>query len=178
MKHMKKIYTFGSSKAQRDAAIKNMANDLLMHEYIKTTKAKALAVRTFVDKLLSRFESGLNGERYLVSKLGDKRTIKKVIDVLIPRYKNDNFGFVQTYKLNTRPGDGAQMYKLILKGYKPTEKSKLKKVKGDQAKEETEGVEKKTKKPFGLNLSKSKTEKKAQVSNVVDKSKAKSRSGI
>ena len=62
-----------------------------------------------VEKLINRSKTGdLAARRRLLAYLFDKNATKKVLDVLVPRYKNKKSGFVRIYKLGTRLGDGAE----------------------------------------------------------------------
>jgi large subunit ribosomal protein L17 len=129
MKHVKKVHNFGSSKAQRDSALNNMAKDLIRNEFIRTTVAKARAVKAYVDGFISKAKKENVNKALLVSRLKDEALVNKVLSEFVPRFKDINGGYIEEYKIGFRSGDGAEMIKLMLKGYQPKVKSKLKKVK-------------------------------------------------
>lgn len=171
MKHLKKINNFGSSKGQRNAALNNLAKDLIKNEFMTTTVAKAKAVRAFVDGLISKAKSGMD-RRVFVSRLQDEVLTDKVYNILLARYKDISGGYIEEYKLGNRSGDGAQKIKLMLKGYTPKAKSKLKKVKKEES---TEKV--KSPKLSNKSVVQDSDVKKDQVS-ATTKQRAKSRSGL
>ena len=177
MKHKKKLNNFGSSKSQRNATLVNMAIELLTNEYMTTTKAKARATKSYVDQLIARSTDSLAGRRRLKSKLKHGPTIEKIFDTYKKRYTDVSSGFVESYKVGYRKGDGADMIKLMMKGYAPKTKSKLTKVKNVKT-DDTDKNKKETKPKKRSVFGGNRDAKKSQVASTTDKSKAKSRSGI
>ena len=95
--------------AYRKSLLRNLATSLILYERITTTTAKAKETKSVVEKLINRSKTGdLAARRRLLAYLFDKNATKKVLDVLVPRYKNKKSGFVRIYKLGTRLGDGAE----------------------------------------------------------------------
>jgi large subunit ribosomal protein L17 len=173
MKHVKKINNFGSSKGQRNAALNNLAKDLIKNEFVRTTVAKARAVRAYVDSFISKAKVKGFNKSLLVARLKDEVLVNKVLDTLVPRFKDLTGGYIEEYKIGPRSGDGAEMIKLMFKGFEPKSNSKLKKVKKDSTKESKQT---KTSLTSKANL-KSEDNKKDQVA-VATKQRAKSRSGL
>ncbi|OGY88589.1 MAG: 50S ribosomal protein L17 [Candidatus Komeilibacteria bacterium RIFCSPLOWO2_01_FULL_45_10] len=110
MRHRKKKIVLDRKKAPRVALLKNLACQLILYEKIKTTAGKARVLRPLVEKLISRGKIGTLASRRLVaSRLPIKSAVKKVFEVLGPRYKERPGGYLRIIKLNPRQGDGAKM---------------------------------------------------------------------
>lgn len=104
----------------RQSLLRNLATSLILYEEIKTTKAKAREVKRIVEKLISRTKkdkSPLNARRYLLGYFFDKNATKKMFEVIIPRFKKVDSGFVKIIRLGSRLGDGAEM--VVLKIAEP-----------------------------------------------------------
>ena len=88
----------------------NMAQALIKHEQITTTLPKAKDLRPVVEKLVTLGKRGdLHARRIAISRLRDADLVKKLIDVLGPRYKARNGGYTRIMKAGFRPGDNAAM---------------------------------------------------------------------
>ena len=110
MRHRKKKIILDRKKAPREAMIKNMAASLILYEKIKTTPAKAKAVRALVERLITRGKKNdLAARRYLIKYLPVENAIKKTLEVLSPKYKERPGGCTRIVKLGPRKGDGAEM---------------------------------------------------------------------
>lgn len=95
--------------AYRKSLKRNLATSLVLYERITTTTAKAKETKSVVERLINRSKTGdLAARRRLLAYLFDEKATKKVLEVLVPRYKNKKSGFVRIYKLGTRLGDGAE----------------------------------------------------------------------
>jgi large subunit ribosomal protein L17 len=82
--------------------------DLLRHESVKTTQAKAWEIRRLAEKVISRGKAGTLSQRRLAAAfLTDEAVVKKLFDELGPRYKSRPGGFTRILKVGTRKGDGA-----------------------------------------------------------------------
>jgi large subunit ribosomal protein L17 len=107
----------GVTSSHKKAMLRNLATQLLLHEKIETTLPKAKELVSYCEKLLTKAkEEDLNAIRALSSKINSKDVVKKVFDVLVPRYKNRNGGYTQILKAGTRRGDSASIaiVKLIM----------------------------------------------------------------
>jgi len=94
----------------RKAMFANMAQALIKHEQITTTLPKAKDLRPVVEKLITLGKRGdLHARRQAISRLRDADLVKKLIDVLGPRYKTRNGGYLRVMKAGFRPGDNAPM---------------------------------------------------------------------
>ena len=95
--------------------LKNLASSVLIYEKVKTTQAKAKAVKPFVEKLISAAKIGdLTARRKLIEALPQKMAIKKAMEVLGARYKERAGGYTRIVKLGRRQGDGAEMVQIEL----------------------------------------------------------------
>jgi large subunit ribosomal protein L17 len=108
-KKKKKILSRGDAK-QRRSIVKNMAASLILHEKIKTTLNKARVIRPIVEKMVGRAKvDNLTNRRLLLAKLPAKNAVKKMFELIGPRYKERNGGYLRIIKTEPRKGDGAKM---------------------------------------------------------------------
>jgi large subunit ribosomal protein L17 len=108
MRHRKNKITLDRKAGPRKALIKNLAESLVLHEHLTTTKAKAKVARSTVEKLITIAKKGtLAARRDLLSKLADKAATEKLMAVYGPRYKDRNGGYTRLTTLPPRKGDGA-----------------------------------------------------------------------
>lgn len=109
MKKRKKGRKLSRKRDQRRALLKSLARELLLKEKIKTTKAKAKELRSFVECFIERAkEKTLANVRYLRRFFG-KDVVKKLFNELGPRYKERKGGYTRILKLGQRKSDGAEM---------------------------------------------------------------------
>ena len=113
MRHRKKVNSLSRDKDHRKALIKNLAESVILHESITTTLAKAKAVKPYVERLITRAKKNdLTTYRYLLQRLPTQNSAKKALEVLGPRYKDRQGGYLRIIKLPARKGDGAKMAKI------------------------------------------------------------------
>ena len=94
----------------RKALFANMAGSLIEHEQIKTTLPKAKELKRIIDKLITLGKAGdLHARRNAASRLKQDQHVKKLFDVLGPRYKDRNGGYCRVLKAGFRYGDMAPM---------------------------------------------------------------------
>lgn len=103
----------------RKSLVRNLATSLILYEEIETTSAKAKAVKPVVEHLINFAKKNiaknpLIARRRLLSELFDEKAVKKTIEVLVPRYKKIDSGFIKSIKNRKRVGDSAEMTILIL----------------------------------------------------------------
>jgi len=97
-------------KAPRQSLMRNLVTSLVLYERIKTTTSKAKELKPVIEHLITiAKKNDLNSRRALLRYLFDKNAVKKMIEILVPRYAKLNSGFVKTYKLGYRAGDGAEI---------------------------------------------------------------------
>ncbi len=106
MRHGKLGRRFGRQPGHRAAMFSNMAAALIKHEQIVTTLPKAKDLKRVVDKYITLAKRGdLNSRRIAASRLRDEDQVKKLFDVLAPRYKNRAGGYTRVLKAGFRYGD-------------------------------------------------------------------------
>jgi large subunit ribosomal protein L17 len=111
MRHHNSNRKFGLGKMERRALLHSLALNLIMREKIKTSLPKAKELRPFIEKLITRAKRGdLATRRLIISKLLNRRSeVKKLFDVLAPRYSETKGGYTRILKLGARKSDGAPM---------------------------------------------------------------------
>ena len=99
----------GRTNKHRRSMLANLTRDVIMNERIQTTETRAKEVRKLVDKMISYGKDGsLVARRKALAFLhNDKEAVKKVFDVLAPRYATRNGGYTRILKLDERKGDDA-----------------------------------------------------------------------
>lgn len=94
----------------RNAMFRNMAAALIKHEQIITTVAKAKELRPYVEKLVTLAKrGGLSNRRLAHARLLDETQLKKLFDVLAPRYADRDGGYTRIIKAGVRASDAASM---------------------------------------------------------------------
>lgn len=105
----------GRNSAQRKTLFRGLVTQVLQHERIETTEAKAKAVRGDVEKIIGYAKRGdLHSRRLALQTVHDKKVVAKLFDKLGPRYKDRNGGYTRIIKLGPRKGDAAEMVLLEL----------------------------------------------------------------
>lgn len=103
-------------KDYRRSLVRNLATSLILYEKIKTSPAKAKAVKPVVERMLILAKKNdLVSRRRILGYFFDKQAAAKIFDVLGPRYKNISTGFIKSYRLPPRLGDGSAQILLQLK---------------------------------------------------------------
>ena len=98
------------TSAHRAAMFRNMAADLIKHEQITTTVAKAKELRPYVEKLVTLAKKGgLSNRRLAYSRLMDETQLVKLFDVIAPRYADRNGGYCRVIKAGIRMSDASPM---------------------------------------------------------------------
>lgn len=109
MRHQKKGKILDRKIGPRRALIKNLAQSIVLYEKVTTTLAKAKAVRAYVERLVTLAKTPtLANRRLLLKRLPTELPVKKLIDVLGPRYADRKGGYLRITKLGVRVGDGGK----------------------------------------------------------------------
>lgn len=128
MRHRKARYKLGMRTPQREAMLRNMVTSLLEHESIITTDARAKALRSLADKMITLGKRGdLHARRQALGVVCSEKVTHRLFDEIAPRYAKREGGYVRVIKVGTRPGDGAALSVVELVE-KQQEKSKKKKI--------------------------------------------------
>lgn len=115
MRHGRVSQRFDRPTDHRLAMFRNMVTELLRHEQIKTTEAKAKAIRPLAEKMITLGKSGsIPARRRVLGYVYDKDVAKKLFDELGPRYKARAGGYTRIIRLGPRLGDGAPVVQVEL----------------------------------------------------------------
>lgn len=110
MGHLDKVKKLGRTKPHREAMLANMAMSLFLHHQIRTTDAKAKALRPVVDRILTKAREGtLSSKRKVAETVHVKHVFKKLFTDIVPNLDERTSGFTRVVKLGVRRGDGAPM---------------------------------------------------------------------
>ncbi len=111
----------GRPSGQRQALFRNLVTDLLRHGRIRTTEAKAKAIRADAERIITIAKRGLREESYALharrltaARLNDPMVTKRLFDEIAPTFENRPGGYTRIMKLGPRRGDGAEMVILEL----------------------------------------------------------------
>jgi large subunit ribosomal protein L17 len=116
MRHQKQRHKLSRDTAHRKALLANLSKELIEHERIETTVAKAKAVKPEVEKLITLARRGdLHARRQALSALGqDKFAVYKLFEEIAPRYSERPGGYTRILKLGPRKSDSTEMALLEL----------------------------------------------------------------
>ena len=121
MRHGKKFNHLGRKAAHRKAMLSNMACSLIEHKRIKTTLAKAKALRVYVEPLITKSKNDTTHSRRTVfSYLKQKEAITELFGDIATKVSDRPGGYTRIIKLNNRLGDNAQMAYIELVDYNET----------------------------------------------------------
>jgi large subunit ribosomal protein L17 len=110
MKHGRKIVKLQRKQDHRDALLMNLACSLIEHRRIRTTLAKAKALRPYVEKLVTHGKTGtLHARRTALSTLRHKDSVKKLFEEIAVASKDRAGGYTRITKLGQRRTDSAPM---------------------------------------------------------------------
>jgi large subunit ribosomal protein L17 len=122
MRHNVSGYKLGRTSGARVALRRNLMRQLLTHERVRTTRAKAAAIRGEAERIITIARKSASGtdaqkvaaRRRVVARLGNNQMIKRVFDEIAPRFANRNGGYTRMIKLGPRLGDSAEIVILEL----------------------------------------------------------------
>ncbi|MBA3421819.1 MAG: 50S ribosomal protein L17 [Thermoleophilaceae bacterium] len=111
MRHKKTRHKLSRDSAHRKALLMNLSREVIDHERIRTTHAKAKALRPEVEKLITLAKRGdLHARRQAMAALGqDKFVVYKLFEEVAPRYSERPGGYTRILKLGPRPSDATEM---------------------------------------------------------------------
>jgi len=115
LRHGDKVKKLGRTAQHRLALMRNLITSLFEHERIRTTLAKAKESRRFADRMITfALKNTLAARREVGRDIHDKTVLKKLFDVIGPRFVGRPGGFTRVLRLGPREGDGAEMALLEL----------------------------------------------------------------
>lgn len=104
-----KRYKLGRKKSHREALLRNLASDLVEHGRVKTTLAKAKALRPAVERMVTKARRAQSGDVRELSRLFSSPAIlKKMLSEIGPSFKSRPGGYTRILKLGRRGGDSAE----------------------------------------------------------------------
>jgi large subunit ribosomal protein L17 len=110
MRHQKKTIKLGRTAEHRKALLANQVCSLIEHQRIKTTLAKAKAVRPLAERMVTLGKNGsIHARRTALAALRQKNAVKKLFDDIAPRSAERNGGYTRIVKLGQRKSDSAPM---------------------------------------------------------------------
>jgi large subunit ribosomal protein L17 len=108
MRHRVAGRQLGRDKSGRKALFRSLVTELLRHERIETTEAKAKAIRGDAEKLITLAKRGdVHARRIAAETILDPKVTKKLFETLGPRYKERAGGYTRVFKVGPRLGDAA-----------------------------------------------------------------------
>ena len=154
MRHQNKTVKLGRTAEHRKALLANQVCSLIEHQRIKTTLAKAKAVRPLAEKMVTLGKNGsLHARRTALAVLRQKSAVKKLFDDIAPRSASRNGGYTRIVKLGARKSDSAPVAFIewvdapqVVDEPAPEEKGKKTKGKKPTAADSETKAEKKSKK--------------------------------
>ncbi len=115
MRHRMAGRRLGRSSTHRRALYRNQVTDLLRHEKLVTTEAKAKEVRSLTERMITLGKKGdLSHRRRALAFIFDTGVVKKLFDEIAPRYEERAGGYTRLTKLGPRKGDMAPMAQVEL----------------------------------------------------------------
>ncbi len=110
MRHRKGGRALSRSRSHRAALVRNQVTELLRHEAIVTTEAKAKTIRPVAERMITLGKRGdLHARRQAAAVLTDRKVLRTLFNDIAPRFSTRNGGYTRIIKLGPRRGDGAQM---------------------------------------------------------------------
>lgn len=110
MRHGKKVNHLGRTASHRKSMLSNMASSLILHKRITTTVAKAKALRTFVEPLLTKSkEDSTHNRRTVFSYLQNKDVVSELFRTVAPKIADRPGGYTRIIRTGYRLGDNAEM---------------------------------------------------------------------
>ncbi len=111
---------FGRHTDERLALFRNMVADLLLHEKIRTTEAKAKETKGMAERIITLGKRGdLAARRQALATIGHPDIVEKVFKDIAPRYANRPGGYIRIMKIGFRKGDAAPLVQMELVGSEP-----------------------------------------------------------
>jgi len=115
MRHGNKNNNLSRTSSHRRALMMNLGCQLIMHKRITTTLAKAKALRTYIEPLITKTkknetkEAIIHNHRLVFSYLNDKEAVKELFTVVAPKISSRPGGYTRVIKLGARTGDNAEL---------------------------------------------------------------------
>jgi large subunit ribosomal protein L17 len=114
MRHRNSGTVLDRKAAPRQALLRGLAQSIVLYEKVQTTEAKAKAVKPIVERLVTKGKTSTLATRRNLLSFFEQRDlpVKKILEVLSPRYSSRAGGYTRISKIGARKGDGAQMVQI------------------------------------------------------------------
>lgn len=113
MRHKCQKVTLGREKSPREALFRNQAESLILYGSIRTTEAKAKALRSIIEPLITKARKNtLAARREVMKVLYTEEAIKKLFTEIAPKYKDRQGGYTRIIKIAPRANDAAKMARI------------------------------------------------------------------
>lgn len=113
MRHQKKGTKLGRERGQRKALLRSLAESLILHGFLVTTKAKARALRTVIEPLVTKAKRNNPVDREMIMEvLYTGKAVNKLVKEIAPRYAERKGGYTRIVKLGYRLNDSAETAKI------------------------------------------------------------------
>lgn len=115
MRHRSKKNNLSRTASHRSALLSNLGSQLITHKRITTTLAKAKALRTYIEPLITKTKANetkeaiMHNHRIVFSYLNDKAAVKELFTVVAPKVSGRPGGYTRIIKLGARTGDNAEL---------------------------------------------------------------------
>ena len=120
MRHQKTRHKLSRDAAHRKALLANLCKEVIQHERIKTSEAKAKAVKPFAEKMITLGKRGdLHARRQALAALRSNNVVHQLFADVAPRFVDRPGGYTRIVRLGQRQGDAAEMVYLELVDYEP-----------------------------------------------------------
>ena len=115
MRHRKNKVTLSRVKSARESMFRTLVRDIVLHEGVNTTLAKAKAVKPLIERMITRGKvNTVAARRYLMTFFTKEAPVKKILEVLGPKYGARAGGYTRIVKLGQREGDAAPLVRIEL----------------------------------------------------------------
>lgn len=133
MRHRKSFSQLGRPASHRRAMLANLVTQLFTHKKIRTTTAKAKALRPLAERLIGFAKKGtLHARRLVLRIVRDQDVVRELFADIAPVYATRNGGYTRIVKLGRRSGDGAELAYVELVDFESVRKEKKEKKKAEK----------------------------------------------
>ena len=118
MRHRKTIQNLNKTASHRKALMANLASALIIYKKIKTTTAKAKALRSYIERIITKARKGdLHSRRIVLKYIKRKDVVKELFEEISPKYEDRPGGYTRITKVGRRSTDAAEMAMIELRRF-------------------------------------------------------------
>ncbi|HOJ17825.1 MAG: 50S ribosomal protein L17 [Ignavibacteriales bacterium] len=161
MRHKVKGVKLNRTASHRKALMRNLATSLIKHKRIKTTLAKAKALKVYIEPIITKAkENDLSAKKYVMELIKEKDVVKTLFNEVVETVSERKGGYTRVVKLGQRLGDAAEMAIIELVDYNEAANLKAAESKEKKEAKAKEKKEKKTEETEEANIVEEKSSKK------------------